>query len=146
MNAKTRAIPVLSMLAILMLGAGTGCSGNKKMVLELQGAVMYEKPLLETVSHVLSDQRLDGGFAVLTVTLLGDPGLEATFDITPGIADRQPMTETQAGRYTGEFAFPLEMVGGPYTVLGRLRHDEAGESILRDPDPVIIPLVVPPRS
>ena len=131
------------LLALFLLA---GCSGGKKMVVELQGAVMYNKPTLDAVSHVLVDARLEGGAAVVTITVEGDPGLAASFDITPGIADRQPMTETEEGRYTGEFAFPLETVGGPYTIIGRLQHEEAGESTRRDPAPVIIPLVVPSRS
>ena len=143
---ELRTYRVLFAAPLLALCLLAGCSGGKTMVVELQGAVMYRKPALDAVSHVLADARLEGGAAVVTITIEGDPGLIARFDITPAIADRQPMTETAEGRYTGEFAFPLETVGGPYTIIGRLQHEDAGETTRRDPDPVIIPLVVPSNS
>jgi hypothetical protein len=42
---------------------------------------------------------------VITVTLTGDPGATATFDIA-GIAVNIPMTETSQGMYSGNFRIP----------------------------------------
>ena len=110
------------------------------MVLELQGSVMYEKPGIREVSHTLSDRRADGGRIMIEVTVLGDPGLAASFDVSPAIAARQPMVETESGRYVGSFTFPADIFGGPYTIIGRLEHERAGEVIQRDPEPVTITL------
>jgi hypothetical protein len=118
----------------------TGCA-NRKQVLEIRGAVMYEKPLITSVSHVLTDRREEGGAAVVTVTMRGDPGLAASFDISQQIAARQPMTETGEGTYVGELSLPSAMFGGPYTITGRLEHEDAGEVVYRDPDPLTITLL-----
>jgi len=119
---------------------GTGCA-SRKQVLEIHGAVMYEKPQIASVSHVLTDRREEGGAAVVTITMLGDPGLVASFDISQQIAVREPMTETDEGAYVGVFSLPSDMFGGPYTITGRLEHEDAGEVVLRDPDLLTIPLL-----
>jgi hypothetical protein len=67
----------------------------------------------------------------------------ATFDISSGIADRQPMTEVEDGHYEGSFAFKPDLYGGPYWVTGRLWHERAGEHVLRDP--VALTITVPER-
>jgi hypothetical protein len=110
------------------------------MVLDMSGSIMYEKPAIASVEHIVVDQRPRGGPVVVEVTLQGDQGLAASFDITPGIADRVAMAEVAAGRYTARFEMPAGTVGGPFTVLGRLRHPDAGEAVARDPVPVTIPL------
>lgn len=111
------------------------------MVMDVRGAVMYAKPEIAAVSHKLVDRRSDGKAAVLTVTLLGDPGLSASFDITPGIAQRVAMIESEDGVYAGEFTFPPETVGGPFTIIGRLTHEAAGEIVRKDPEQVFISLI-----
>ena len=93
------------------------------------------------VSHTLTDARREGGSVTVTIAMLGDPGLQASFDIAPGIADRIAMTETAAGSYSGEFTFPPETVGGPFTILGRVFHEKADEVVRRDPESVTIPLL-----
>jgi hypothetical protein len=118
----------------------SACSHNR-MVLELRGTVIYEKPEIREVRHTLDDARPEGGRIRVTVTMLGDPGLGATFDITPGIAVRQPMRETEDGHYQGESLLPPDVSGGPYSITGRLYHDKAGEVILRDPATFTIPLL-----
>lgn len=110
-------------------------------MLEIHGAVMYEKPRITSVSHVLTDRREEGGAAVVAITMVGDPGLAASFDISQQIAVRQPMTETGAGTYVAEFSLPPDMFGGPYTITGRLEHEDAGEVVYRDPDPLTITLL-----
>jgi hypothetical protein len=62
----------------------------------------------------------------------------ASFDIYPGFAERYPMQETSGGNYSGEFRFPPDEAGGTFSITGRLEHAEAGEVVLRDPDPLTI--------
>lgn len=119
-----------------------GCASNK-MLLDLRATVMYEKPSIREVSHTVADRRADEGPLVVSVTMIGDPGLAATFDIAPGIVERHPMTEVADGRYEGTFSFAPDIFGGPYWVTGRLRHEQAGEHILKDP--VALTITVPGR-
>lgn len=116
-----------------------GCAGNR-MVMDLRGSVLYEKPQIRQVTHAVEEPSLDEETVVVEVTLLGDPGLDATFDVSPGIAVRQPMSEVEEGRYEGKLSFARDVFGGPYWVTGRLRHDRAGEHVLRDPTPIMISL------
>jgi hypothetical protein len=130
----------IAWLALGLLPLISGCA-KREMVVELSGTVMYEKPQIQSVSHTLTDERAEGGPVVVKIALLGDPGLQASFDIAPGIANRVAMAETTAGSYSGEFTFPPETVGGPFTILGRLFHEKAGEVVLRDPESITIPLL-----
>lgn len=123
----------------LILCTLTACAHNQ-MLLEMSAAVVYDKPQIESVSHELEDSRSTGGAAVVKVTMAGDPGLEASFDIYPEIAENLPLKEIARGSYTGEFSFPSSVVGGPFTVIVRLRHEEAGEVVWRDPNLITIPL------
>src|SRR5262245_51276535 len=82
------------------------------LVLELTGSIMYDKPRIESIAHTLNDARTDGGPVSVTIVMVGDPGLKASFDISPGIAERQQMTEKVAGHYEAEFVFPKNTVGG----------------------------------
>ena len=126
-------------LIILFVIAAVGCT-RRPMRLELHASIMYEKPRVSEISYQVIDSRGDGGNVVVEVQLQGDAGLEASFDISPGITERESMTEAAAGRYVGRFVFPSTVVGGPYTITGRLRHDEAGEVILKDSTSLTIPL------
>jgi len=132
---STRTIRI-GLLALLL----TGCA-SRGAVLELQSSIIHESPKITRISHSVHDGRLEGGTVVIDVTVVGDPGLAATFDITPGIVASEPMQEVSDGRYAGKFAFPPERTGGPFTVIGRLRHDEAGEVTMKDPDQINISLV-----
>ena len=117
-----------------------GCAG-RHLALELNAAVMYEKPRIERVSHAVEDARSEGGTVLVRVNMEGDPGLAATFDISPGIADRQAMNEVADGRYEGEVVLPKDLVGGPFTIIGRLKHVKAGEVTARDAAPLTIELI-----
>ena len=133
-----RARPCLLAVAVGLLLAG--CASNKA-VMDIRGAVMYTKPEITAVSHALVDRRTDGGAVVVTVTLLGDPGLKASFDINPGIAQRVAMRESEDGVYAGEFTFPTGTVGGPFTIVGMLSHEAAGEIVRTDPEQMFVPMV-----
>lgn len=135
---KARSIVVGVALAASLISAA--CA-RKKLVMELSGSVMYEKPRIEQISHTLSDARSEDGIVSVRIVMLGDPGLKASFDISPGIADHQPMTESPAGRYVAEFAFPGNIEGGPFTIFGRVWHEKAGEVILRDSQPITITII-----
>ena len=128
----------------LLLGIGllltlTGCA-RKDLTLEISGKVMYEKPRIASVSYTASDQRPEGGAYLVDITLVGDPGLAATFDITPELADGLPLVEGPDGTYSARFASPAGVVGGPYTVTGRLSHPEAGDVVRQDSTSLTVPL------
>jgi hypothetical protein len=132
-----------ALLALLVVGSLAGCA-KKDMVIDLYGSVVYEKPEILRVSHEMADNRREGGAVVVRVTIVGDPGLTATFDIYPGIVDHHPMTETsEGGHYIGEFSFPPDSLGGAYIATGRLAHADAGDVTLRDPAPLTVPRLLP---
>ena len=130
-----------ALFAVMLL---PGCASNQ-VIVELSASVMHEKPKIGAISHILIDERLEGGTVKARIRMSGDPGLAATFDISPGVVVRGQMQETEPGRYEGEYSFELEQVGGPFTIIGRLRHEAAGEVTLRDPEPLTIPLTGPRR-
>jgi hypothetical protein len=130
----------LGIVACLLLIVG--CARNQ-MLLDVRGSVMYEKPNIQKISYTVADDRPDQGAFVVAVSMTGDPGLVATFDITPGIVSRQPMQEVQDGKYEGKFTFAPDVFGGPYWITGRVWHQKAGEHLLRDPAPLMI--TVPSR-
>jgi hypothetical protein len=130
----------LGILVPLLIVAG--CARNQ-MLLDLRGSVMYEKPKIQAIAYTVADDRPDQGKFAVSVSMTGDPGLVATFDIAPGIADRQPMKEVADGKYEGTFTFAPDVFGGPYWITGRLWHEKAGEHLLRDPAPLMI--TVPSR-
>jgi len=124
-------------VALLLAGGLSGCSHNKA-VLELHPAVVYERPRIESISHSVHDERAAGGAAIVTVVMVADPRLTATFDIYPGVADNVTMREIEAGRYIGELTIPPDRSGNTYTITGRVRHAKAGETVIRDPEPLIM--------
>ena len=122
---------------VVLVVSLAGCAGSAA-VLELHPAIVYEKPRIASISHSVLDQRADGGAAVVTVVMEADPGLHATFEIYPEVAERVGMQEIESGRYVGEVIIPPDRSGNTYTITGRVRHEKAGESVLRDPEPLII--------
>ncbi len=136
MRWRSAAVPMAAVAALF----AASCA-RRGLVLELSGTVMYDKPRIESIAHTLTDVRTEGGSVTVKIVMVGDPGLKASFDISPGIAERAPMTESAAGHYVGEFAFPKSTVGGPFTIFGRVAHDKAGEVVLRDVQPITITLL-----
>jgi hypothetical protein len=132
--------PIIVLLAALALAASAQGCATRKVLIEVSGAVLYEKPKIERVTHQLVDRRAAGGRAVLEIAMWGDPGLAASFDILPGVAERAPMKESADGAYSGAFAFEEDTLGGPYTLIVRLRHDAAGEATWRETELITIPL------
>ena len=133
--------PVL--LTLLVFGSMAGCA-RRELVIDLYGSIVYEKPEILRVSHEMTDNRREGGTVVVRVTIVGDPGLTASFDIYPGVVDHHPMTETsEGGHYVGEFSFPRDSLGGAFIATGRLAHAEAGDVTLRDPAPLTVPRLLP---
>jgi outer membrane protein OmpA-like peptidoglycan-associated protein len=79
-----------------------GCA-KKKVQLELTRETVIVDPVIESMSIDPSgrlDTRERG--QTIQVTMVGDPGLQATFDIEGG-ATGQAMRETEPGVYTGSF-------------------------------------------
>jgi len=125
---RSAAVPIAA-AAVLLASACV----RRALVLEVSGTVMYDKPRIEA--------RTEGGSVTVKIVMLGDPGLQASFDISPGIADRESMRESAAGHYVAEFVFPKNTVGGPFSIFGRVAHDKAGEVVLRDVQPITITLL-----
>lgn len=135
-----QAVKASSWLAILVaIPLFAGCA-SREMVLEMQGSILYEKPAIASIQHTVSDARRDGGHVVVSVQMTADPGLQASFDILPGVVVRQDLRENSAGEYEGAFAIPRDLIGGPYTIIGRVRHDAAGEVTAKDPISLTISL------
>lgn len=133
---RSAAVPMAA-AAVLLASACV----RRALVLEVSGTVMYDKPRIESIAHTLTDARTEGGSVTVKIVMLGDPGLQASFDISPGIAERESMTESAAGHYEAEFVFPKNTVGGPFSIFGRVLHDKAGEVVLRDVQPITITLL-----
>jgi hypothetical protein len=126
----------LTWMSLAILLGLAGCA--RSAVLEIHPAVVYEKPRIESISHSLADRRTEGGEILVTVVMLADPALQATFDVYPGVADHIAMREVEQGRYVGEIPLPQDRTGGTYTITGRVRHEKAGEAVIRDPEPLIV--------
>ena len=135
---RWRAAGVVTALVPALLASACARQG---LVVEVAGSVMYDKPRIESIAHTLTDERAEGGSVTIGIVMIGDPGLKASFDISPGIADHQPMKETSKGNYVGEFVLPRNTVGGPFSIFGRVVHEKAGEMVLRDSEPITIILV-----
>lgn len=130
---------LLAAALVVLAVAGAGCA-RRSAVLELQAVVLYDKPVIRAIEHSIDDRRGGGGAVEVRVVLEGDPGLAASFDISPGVARQVALEERTPGRYVGSFVFPFDALGGPYTVLGRLSHARAGEVVAQDPTPIFIEL------
>ena len=104
-------------IALILAVFLTGCA-SRELILDVHGAILYEKPEVRGIAYEVADGRREGGQLVVTVRLDGDPGLDASFDITPGVATAEAMREIEDGAYVGRFAFPRDVVGGPFTIPG----------------------------
>lgn len=131
---------VALLLAATALATVPGCA-RRALLLELHASVLHDKPRLEAVRYELDDARRAGGGLVLAVTLEGDPGLAASVDVGPDVLTRAPLSETEPGRYAARIELPDGLVGGPYSVVGRVRHPRAGEAVRSAPRPFTVPFV-----
>ena len=106
--------------------ASFGCAAKKNDVrLEMQRDVVVLEPgvtgIQSSPTGVL-DTRDNG--ADVAVTMTGDPGLVATFDV-PGRFDARPMTEASPGVYKGTFRVDKGQTG-EVKVVGHLTHPPSG--------------------
>ena len=125
MQLLTRAITVVGIVALV--APIIGCGGKKQVKLEMTREEVLHNP---TISSLALDPsgRLDTrerGFSV-TVTMTGDPGLQATFDLD-GRFQGRAMEEVQPGVYSGTFDVAQGDTGELWTV-GHLAHPPTGAS------------------
>ena len=83
--------------------------------------------ILETMNGLLNEWKVDENVRGVVFTST-KPGIFIAGMDVQQIAAREPMTETEEGIYVGVFSLPADMFGGPYTITGRLEHDDAGEA------------------
>jgi outer membrane protein OmpA-like peptidoglycan-associated protein len=102
-----------------------GCAGKKDLKLEMTRETVIHPPVISAIALDPSgvfDTR--GRGSTVNVTMTGDPGLDATFDVE-GRFEGQTMEETEAGVYRGSFeVVPGEE--GDLWVVGHLVHAESG--------------------
>ena len=101
MRRSTRTVSILCMVLLLVFFAG--CAKKKTVQLEMTRETVIIEPIIESMS-IDPSGRLDTreSHRTIQVTMVGDPGLQATFDIEGG-AKGQPMRETEPGVYAGSF-------------------------------------------
>lgn len=117
--------PMVSLVAIVVMTVLVACGGGKKMKLVVERETVVHNPVIRSVSidgQKLLDTREQGH--VVAVSILGDPGLTATFDVS-GMFDGRAMSEGPAGTYRGSFAVP-QGVQGKIEVTGHLLHPPSG--------------------
>jgi len=100
MRRSTRTVTILCLVLLIALFAG--CA-KKKVQLEMTRETVILDPVIESMS-IEPSGRLDTRerSQTIQVTMVGDPGLQATFDIEGG-AKGQAMREVEPGVYTGSF-------------------------------------------
>ena len=125
MRVSTRAASLV--LAAALIAPFLGCAGKSKVQLEMTRETVLISPEIESVTLDPAG-RVDTREAARTirVTVAGDPGLTATFDVE-GRATGQPMQETQPGVYTGSFTVP-KGESSEIQVVGHLVDPESGAS------------------
>ncbi|MDQ2688582.1 MAG: hypothetical protein M3Y28_12025, partial [Armatimonadota bacterium] len=79
---------------------------------------------------------------VLTTTMAGTPGGQATFAI-PGVNESVPMKETSPGVYTGSYTIPKNVSVSGAAVLGRLTVGNVIAPLIQAANPVTIDTVAP---
>ena len=132
---KTRRIRMMLLGAVLLAGSALLVSFAFR-----DAIVFFFSPTELLAEQRRPDQLLRVGGLVVTGSLVRGESETATFDITPEMADRQPMREGPDGTYSARYAFPAGVVGGPYTVTGRLSHSDAGDVVRQDPASLTVPL------
>lgn len=114
------------MAAVALVASGTACSNKKKLIkLEMTRETVITAPTIESLTLDPSgkiDTR-ERGYTV-EVTMIGDPGLDATFDVEGRIEGRA-MQEVEPGVYAGSFNAVAGETGS-LSVVGHLLHSASG--------------------
>jgi outer membrane protein OmpA-like peptidoglycan-associated protein len=123
MRAGFRAVWLLFMIALV--AAGAACSTKKQIKLEMTRETVITNPTIDSLSLDPAgkvDTR-ERGYTV-EVTMTGDPGLDATFDVE-GRFQGRAMSEVEPGIYVGSFNVAAGESGVPW-VVGHLVHVPSG--------------------
>ena len=104
-----------------------GCASKKDLKLEMTRETVIHPPVISAIAFDPSGE-IDtrGRGSTVRVTMTGDPGLEATFDVE-GRFEGRSMEEVEPGVYRGSF----EVTPGDQAdlwVVGHLVHAESGAS------------------
>jgi outer membrane protein OmpA-like peptidoglycan-associated protein len=124
MRTGTRAAFVVA--AVALVAAGTACSTKKNLIkLEMTRETVITAPTIESLTLDPSG-RIDTrerGYTV-EVTMTGDAGLDATFDVE-GRVEGRVMQEGEPGVYAGSFNAVAGETGS-LSVVGHLVHAASG--------------------
>ena len=135
-NFIARSVPVVVVYAVCCILVG--CGGQRELRLTLNQEAQLLKPTISAV-QLRPDGEVDtgSGSKMIEVLVLGDPALEATFDVEGRIRG-QAMREVSPGRYTGQFQVARGDEGA-LNVSARLRdRDSEAEAELRASPPLIL--------
>jgi outer membrane protein OmpA-like peptidoglycan-associated protein len=119
--------PVAVLAAITAMSFLVACGGGKQMKLVVERETVIHDPVIQSVSVDGSsrvDTRAQG--QSVSVRMVGDQGLDATFDVA-GMFDGRAMSEGPSGVYTGSFDVPRG-ANGTLSVTGHLVHSPTGAS------------------
>lgn len=110
---------------LVCLTAALGCAGKTDLKLEMTRETVVRPPEISSVSLSPSG-KLDTRESAhtITVTLRGDPGLRATFDVEGRLEGRE-LREVEPGVYRGSFDVGRGETG-ELRVVGQLMHDPSG--------------------
>jgi outer membrane protein OmpA-like peptidoglycan-associated protein len=136
-----KSILTLVVLSVVLLPA---CA-RKNLQMDISREVHYEQPTISSVSHRLLQTPEGDNAGIVEITISGDPGLQATFDVAD-LAQGVPLEEApEGGFYSGRFRIRADQAG-TYPVLGRLTHPQAGTVsqlsstplVIKKPPPVVV--------
>jgi len=110
---------------VLLILPLAGCGAKKQVKLEMTRETVLIEPEIQSVT-VSPSGRIDTreGARTIEVRLVGDPGLQATFDVD-GMFEGRTMTETEPGVYRGSFDVPAGREG-TLGIVGHLLHPPTG--------------------
>jgi OOP family OmpA-OmpF porin len=110
---------------IALVAAGTACSTKKQVKLEMTRETVITNPAIDslTLDPTGKIDTRERGYTV-EVTMTGDPGLDATFDVE-GRFEGRAMREVEPGVYVGSFNVAAGEAGVPW-VVGHLGHAPSG--------------------
>jgi peptidoglycan-associated lipoprotein len=122
MRLAFRPIVILATVGVMTVLAGCG---GKQMKLVVERETVIHDPVIQSVSFDGAgrvDTREQG--QSVTVVMVGDPGLTATFDV-PGMFEGRAMSEGPAGTYRGSFEVD-QGIQGKVSATGHLLHEPTG--------------------